>query len=65
VRYTVVAGVVLGTLLSLALPASANPDIPVANAALAAVVKKAHSPGAGFAVADRGRIVDVKGFGSA
>lgn len=45
--------------------AVAAPDIPAANAAMTAVVEKAKAPGAAFAVAYRGRIVDVKGFGFA
>jgi CubicO group peptidase (beta-lactamase class C family) len=55
----------LGTALSLALPAGADPNLAKANEAMRAVVKKANAPGAAFAVASGGRIVDVTAFGYA
>ena len=64
-RHTVVAAAAIGAALNLSLPASADPDIAAANAAMQAVVRKAHAPGAAFAVASRGRLIDVKGFGFA
>jgi CubicO group peptidase (beta-lactamase class C family) len=57
--------VAAGTALAIAVPALADPNIAAANAAMAAVVERAKAPGAGFAVGDGGRIVDVKGFGYA
>ncbi|MEA2720694.1 MAG: hypothetical protein QOJ39_2558 [Candidatus Eremiobacteraeota bacterium] len=61
----VCAAAVLGAILGATVPAAAEPNIAAANAAMTAVVAKAHAPGAGFAVAYRGRLVDVKGFGFA
>jgi CubicO group peptidase (beta-lactamase class C family) len=57
--------VAAGAALGIAVPALAGPNISAANAAMAAVVQRAKAPGAGFAVGDAGRIVDVKGFGYA
>ena len=56
---------VAGAVLAAALPASADPDVRAANAAMEAIVRKAKAPGAGIAVAYRGRLVDVQGFGFA
>jgi CubicO group peptidase (beta-lactamase class C family) len=56
-----VAAIVLGG----AVAALADPDVSAANAAMTAVMEKARAPGAGFAVAYHGRLVDVKGFGYA
>ena len=57
--------ITVGSALAIAVPALADPNIAAANAAMAAVVQRAKAPGAGFAVGDGGRIVDVKGFGYA
>jgi N-acyl-D-amino-acid deacylase len=64
-RHTVVLAAAIGATLNLSLPASADPNIAKANAAMHAVVTKAHAPGAAFAVARGGRLVDVEGFGYA
>jgi CubicO group peptidase (beta-lactamase class C family) len=64
-RSASVLSIVLIAAFAAAIPATAKPDIGAANAALATVMKKAKSPGAGFAVGDGGRVVDAKGFGKA
>ncbi len=51
--------------LAMAAPAGAQPNVAAANTAMAAIVAKAHAPGAGLAIADHGRLIDVKGFGFA
>ncbi len=51
--------------LAAAVPAAAAPDIPGANAAVAAIAAKAKAPGAGFAVSYRGRLAGVHGVGFA
>ncbi|HEV2739057.1 MAG TPA: serine hydrolase domain-containing protein [Candidatus Elarobacter sp.] len=60
-----VASVAAGLAISIAAPAFAEPDVVAANAAMVAIVAKARAPGAGLAVADHGRLIDVKGFGLA
>jgi N-acyl-D-amino-acid deacylase len=64
-RNTVALAAVLGTALSLPLPAYADPNLAQANAAMQTVVRTSRAPGAAFAVATGGRLVDVKGFGFA
>jgi CubicO group peptidase (beta-lactamase class C family) len=64
-RHAIALSAVLAIALNLSLPAYADPNIADANAAMQAVVLKAGAPGAAFAVASRGRLVDVKGFGYA
>ena len=60
---TVLACAAAAVALGLAAPAGAQPNVAAANAAMVGIVAKANAPGAGLAVADRGRIIDVKGFG--
>ena len=62
---TVFACTVAAAILAGAFAAVAEPNVSAANTAMAAIVEKARAPGAGFAVAYQGRLVDVKGFGFA
>ena len=51
--------------LGVAAPAFAQPDLAAVDAAMTAIVAKAHAPGAALAVADHGRLIVEKGFGFA
>ena len=55
----------LAAALALCAPACAEPNVAAANAAMAAIVRDSNAPGGSLAVADRGRLVDVQGFGLA
>jgi len=65
VRAAVVVSAILGITLTLPIAADAEPNLAAANAAFQAVARKSGAHGAAFAVAVRGRIVDVDGFGFA
>ena len=61
--FFVSAAVIAG--LAVAAPALADPDLAAANAAMTAIVAKAQAPGASFAVAQHGKLLEAKGFGFA